>query len=228
LPFLESEPLRATGQGQAGVDRAQALATSAELPVEVFICPSRRSAAGYPFVHPVDYVNMTRPELVARGDYAACSGDLAPDVSGGRGRGPVSLTEGDSPRFVWHETNRTGVVFRRSRVTLASIRDGSSNTYLAGEKYVNDSDVFTGKSENDDQHLLVGYDSDTLRTTDRSFPPLRDTADLPSDHSFGSAHPTTFSMVLADGSVASIAYGVDLAVHRAHGNRRDGVVTPSP
>lgn len=226
LPFLEAESLRAVGNGQSGNDRAQVLAASAMLPVEVFTCPSRRSAAGLPFVHPVDYVNMTRPELLARGDYAACSGDVAPDVSDGRGRGPASLAEGDSPQFVWNETNRTGVVFRRSRVTLASIRDGLSNTYLTGEKYVNDSDHLTGKAENDDQHLLVGYDSDTLRITDHYFPPLRDAVDVPSDHSFGSSHPSGFQMAMGDGSVTIISYDIDLEVHRTHGNRRDGLPTP--
>lgn len=229
LPFLEQDELRKAGSWIGNPDRASILSTSASVPVSVFNCPSRRAGTTLAFVHPVDYANMSRPQVVARSDYAACSGDLAPDVSGGRGRGPVSLPEGDSPWYVWHELDRSGVVYRRSTVSLGAISDGTTNTYLVGEKYLAQNNYYTGTAENDDQHHFVGYDSDTLRTTDLRYPPIADRLNVTSDHSFGSAHPTGFNMAMADGSVAFISYAVHLEVHRRRGNRFDGgVVQANP
>jgi prepilin-type N-terminal cleavage/methylation domain-containing protein len=228
LPFLEQTQLREAGSGARGPARAQALADAAAMPVRLFVCPSRRSSGPFPFVHSVDYHNMARPQAVARSDYAACSGDQEPDISHRRGRGPRSLAEGDSPSYVWRETDRTGVVFRRSLVGFADVTDGLTNTYLVGEKYVARGDYSTGQAQNDDQHLLVGYDSDTLRTTDLNFPPLPDGFGEASDHSFGSAHPLAFHAAMADGSVFSIAFEVDPQVHRTRGNRGDGVAAPAP
>lgn len=224
LPFIEQNDLRNMGTGQPDPQRGVLLSNASAIALELFHCPSRRAARQFPFVHNVNFVNMTRPAAVARSDYAACSGDQAPDVSFGRGRGPPSIAIGDSPAFVWVETDRTGVVFRRSRVTLGEISDGLSNTYLAGEKYLATAHYFTGLPQNDDQHLFVGYDSDTLRTTDPEHTPLPDSANFVSDHAFGSAHPAGFFMAMADASVQSISYDVDWRVHQARGNRYDGQV----
>lgn len=227
LPFVEQAQLRKMGIGLREPERSRALSASAAVPLPVFACPSRRPARMLPFIHPVNYVNISRPSAVARSDYAACSGDVAPDVVGGKGRGPQSLKEGDSPSYRWLDTDRPGVVFRRSRTRLASISDGLSNVYLAGEKYVAKRDYSTGIAQNDDQHMLVGFDSDTLRTTDLAFPPLCDAKNLGSDHSFGSAHNLSFNMAMADAAVVSISYTVDGEIHRTRGNRSDGDVFPA-
>jgi hypothetical protein len=222
LPFIEQARLREMGQGTIDPYKAQTLANAAAVAPAAFNCPSRRPNSGHPFVHPVSYVNMNRPASVARGDYAACSGDVGPDVSRGRGRGPMSLEQGDSPSYVWTETDRAGVVFRRSVVRFADVIDELSSTYLVGEKYVAAAFHSTGTAQNDDQHLLVGYDSDTLRVAAIEFPPVRDTENLDADHSFGSAHPVSFHVAMADGSIHAIAFNVDLELHRARGNRFDG------
>ncbi len=39
---------------------------------------------------------------------------------------------------------------------------------------------------------------------------------------FGSAHIGAFNMALADGSVKSVSYEIDPAVHRSLGDRADG------
>ena len=228
LPFVEQAPLRELGSGLTGFARQKALQECAATPVSLFVCSSRRAAREFPFVHPVDYVNLGRPADVARSDYAACSGDVDPDVSGGRGRGPTSLPEGDSPNFHWLDTDHSGVVFRRSRVSLAVITDGLSNTYLVGEKYLARGDYATGKAQNDDQHMLVGFDMDTLRTTDLNAPPQPDSSPWPGDYSFGSAHAGTFHMAMADGAVVSIDYAIALDVHQARGNRHDGIAVSPP
>jgi Protein of unknown function (DUF1559) len=222
MPFMELEDRHNIGLAELHPARAQALSANAAMPIVGFNCPSRRSATPLSFVHPVDFVNMDRPTTVARSDYAACSGDTAPDPSGGRGRGPVSQAEGDSPAFVWVETDRNGCIFRRSRITFGEIRDGLSNTYLVGEKYVARRDYGTGMAQNDDQHLFVGYDSDTLRTTDPNYPVLSDGADVTSDHSFGSNHANGCYMALVDASIHFVSQNVNLRIHQTRGNRYDG------
>lgn len=223
LPFVEQQDLRTMGSGLPPAQRALVLSRSASIPMLAFNCPSRRSATPYPFISSVNFINITRPDFVARSDYAACSGDQVPNVAAGRGRGPVSLQQGDSFEFVWLDVNRNGVVFRRSTVTFAMILDGLSNTYLVGEKHVAAKHYYSGAPQNDDQHLLVGFDSDTLRTTDPVAPPQRDIQGA-SDHAWGSAHPSGFLMAMADSSVQLVAYRVDREVHRTRGNRSDGEV----
>jgi prepilin-type processing-associated H-X9-DG protein len=227
LPFLEQNDLRTIGAGFSGPYRADQLSAVNSQPIPIFSCPTRRSAGLFRFVHSVDFVNITRPKNVARGDYAACSGDVAPDPSWGKGRGPSSLAEGDSGTFFWHETQGSGLVYRRSQVLLGQISDGLSNTYLVGEKFVSVADYYSGKAQNDDQSLFVGYDSDTLRTTDLNYPPVSDVSSVTSDHSFGSAHGSGFNMAMADGSVSMISFHVNLNVHQTRGNRMDGGVVSS-
>jgi len=221
LPFLEQAHLRATGAGVDNLTKPTSLSRAAGIPVQTLVCPSRRATRAWPYVHKVAYVNATRPTEVARTDYAACSGDSVPDVANGKGRGPSSL-EGDSPSFVWRDTNLTGVVFRRSMVRLAQLSDGLSHTYLVGEKYLDRSQYFSGTAQNDDQHMFVGFDSDTLRATARDALPVADGGRVRHDYSFGSCHVTAFNMSLADGAVVSVNYAIDVSVYRSFGNRDDG------
>jgi prepilin-type processing-associated H-X9-DG protein len=194
----------------------------AETPLAVFVCPSRRTAAAHPFVHPVDFHNIDRPTVVARSDYAANAGDQAPNVERRNGaRGPESLAEGDDPRYKWNELNRTGVVFRRSQIAAAHITDGLGFTYLVAEKYLQRSEYSSGTAQNDDQTLYVGYDSDTLRVTDSGFPPRRDSR-VQSDQAFGSPHSNAFHAAFCDGSVHLLSYRLSLFTHQWLGNRRDG------
>ena len=222
LPYVEQIDLRSIGTGMPAVARAQALSRTVGIPMELFACPSRRPAKAWPFAIAVDYFNITRPQVVARSDYAACAGDEAPDLTRGERRGPPSLDIGDSPNWVWLEVDRSGVVFRRSRVTFGEVTDGLSNTYLVGEKYLAPDHYHTGLAQNDDQHLFVGYDIDTLRTTHPDYPPLRDASSAGGDQAFGSAHASGFHMAMADASVQLVSYDIDQQVHRARGNRYDG------
>lgn len=222
LPYIEQNDLRNMGAGLPPIERATALSGTVAIPLSVFVCPSRRPAQPWPFVVPLNYYNIDRPAVVARSDYAACAGDEALDLTRGERRGPPSLEIGDSPSWVWLELDRSGIVFRRSRVTFGEIADGLSNTYLAGEKYLSPGHYRSGLSRGDDQHLFVGYDIDTLRTTHPAFWPCRDASNAGGDQAFGSPHDAGFYMAMADASVHTVSYHVDAQVHQARGNRYDG------
>lgn len=109
-------------------------------------------------------------------------------------------------------------------VTFAQITDGTTHTFLLGEKFVR-SDLYEGGSKSDDKGWIDGWDPDAIRST--CFQPLGDSdgaafqfqpLNSPGDlygkdrdvYYFGSAHPGSFNVVFADGSVRSINYDVEV------------------
>ncbi|MGI6414295.1 MAG: DUF1559 domain-containing protein [Thermoguttaceae bacterium] len=120
----------------------------------------------------------------------------------------------------------TGVIYQRSTVAIGDISDGTSNTYLLGEKYVSREMYTTGADNGDDQSMYVGYDLDVNRWTQNDpvapYTPLRDRRGLEQYYRFGSAHPGACNFVFCDGSVRSVSYTIDPEIHRRLGNRSDG------
>jgi prepilin-type N-terminal cleavage/methylation domain-containing protein len=234
LPYMEMASLHDMGQNgnrAAGKQRV-------ETPVPMFICPTRRRAIAYPYTHGSPYVNVDRPSMIGRSDYAACGGDQYGTTNWA---GPGSLSEGDGmSEDTWNKTGgidtilgATGVVFCRSEVNPTQVIDGLSTTYMAGERYLTPDRYFDGIEYANDQGWDVAYDYDGVRWTyfDSTRPvtdanntehqPRADRPGLTSGHAFGSAHPTSFFMAFCDGSVRPLSYGIDRETHRRLGNRKD-------
>ncbi len=116
---------------------------------------------------------------------------------------------------------QTGVVRRFTPLQFADVVDGTSNTLMVGEKRLNRR--FLGQPQDDDNEgYTAGWNEDTIRRTDA--PPLPDLS-LPvgdGDRRFGSSHPGTFQVVLADGSVRGLTYSIDPTMFERLGNRSDG------
>jgi prepilin-type N-terminal cleavage/methylation domain-containing protein len=222
LPFLDEEPLRRKGSRAPWVQKKTEIREVASTPIPVFHCPSRRTARPYPFLDPrAIFFNIDRPQVLARSDYAANTGDIDPGIYGS---GPPNFRRGDEERkYEWPKDTSTGICSRRSTVRNAQVSDGLSKTYLVGEKHLKPEHYETGAALNDDQGLFVGYDRDTLRITALKAPPRPDVEGGPSDQVFGSAHSGGFHMVLCDGAVRLIAYEIDPETHRRLGNRADGM-----
>ncbi len=225
LPFVEQDSLRRLG---AGLPAAQKLAASSQRianPLALYNCPSRREGGPWPNAGNLDYRNAVNPTpRLARSDYAACSGSQLPDEIDG---GPNTLAQGDSAGHNWfpgsHGTTNfpNGVIFRRSEVPLTDIPSGASNTYLAGERYLNPDNYRTGRDPSDNETMFSGYNNDVNRTTYRR--PLRDRAGLTDTFRFGSAHFGGVNMLYCDGSVRFVEYEVDGEVHcRAGARKRPG------
>jgi uncharacterized protein DUF1559 len=247
LPYIEEQAVYdLTGDGQKTVITAQQKQTAVTLqqtPVVVFNCPSRRPAKAYGFALPSTWtpINSGPITQVARGDYAANAGDTDTKTSTWQTKGqetPDNLTDDQyfSPPLDWAFPNymtggpanwpelkmQSGINFFGVDIKLKYITDGTSKTYMVGEKFL-DADAYDcdGTVNGGDNHsYFEGFDWDVNRWADTV--PLRDTPGLNFYTRFGSVHPGGWQAVMCDGSVRSFSYEIDLMVHRHLANRSDG------
>jgi len=121
-----------------------------------------------------------------------------------------------------------GSTDRTASVGVAEVRDGTSNTVLAGEKCLNIG--LLGQSQSDDDSGYVdGWDWDNIRwgyfqpspDWNNSNSGVAHSGYVPFRGAFGSSHPGGFNVVLADGSVRSIGYSIALDVFELLSNRKD-------
>ncbi len=111
-------------------------------------------------------------------------------------------------------------------VRMATILDGTSNTFIGGEKRLNLH--YLGQFQSDDNEgYSAGWDHDTVRYTNQ--PPLPDYASNnggDGQQRFGSSHTGGFNMLFADGGVRFITYSIDLNSFTWLGSINDGHPIP--
>jgi len=140
----------------------------------------------------------------------------------------------------------SGVVLAFGHLSIDQVSDGTSCTYLCGEKWV-PSDAYENGLDYGD--CLCMYVGDTYETTCGAawggnthywppehtwtpMPPRRDCTFDPlatdpnifyaRNRMFGSVHANACNMAFCDGSVRPIGYGISSTVHLNLANRRDG------
>ena len=223
LPFIEQQSLSMLGSdGQPDVisiDQRMGASMRDQTPLSAYTCPSRRQTQLYPIGEfPYPGTNSI-PGLseISRTDYAGCVGNGSTQFDQ-PGSWPQALS------FNWNdpevERQANGISYRRSVVRLASVFDGTSNTYAVGEKYLNPLSYFDGTDFSDTESVFSGNNDDTLRST--RLPPLQDQAGIGFNDRFGSAHPGTWNVARCDGSVSAVPFSIDSEVHRFLGSRDDG------
>ncbi|HBU38096.1 MAG TPA: hypothetical protein DEB70_09850, partial [Planctomycetaceae bacterium] len=177
LPFIEQETIYLQGSdGSPNSWTNEQLAgakSRIETPLSVFICPSRRPASTFS----TDYWSGSlRPygsnplSRVARSDYAANAGVDFPQYA----TGFIDLTDIDSHEWPDMTGIFTGIFGMRSQVTFAQITDGTTKTYLIGEKYLMPEHYTNGMDGGDNEELYTGFNIDNHRTTGVGRKPLRD------------------------------------------------------
>lgn len=236
LPYIEASAVYSIGKGVSSpADKKAALTRLLETPVGTFYCPSRRGVAAYlNRANAVAPFNANRPQVIAHLDYA---GNLGPEIrqqagepappmgrmtQWGPGPEPTKAYAGEgfiANRFDQHARNG-GVVFQRSETNFKQITDGTANTYMVGEKYVNPDNYENGESFADDQSAWQGDDLDHNRNTEIA--PVQDQPGVELLYNFGSAHPATWLVAFCDASVRGLSYDLDPDVHWRLGHRSDG------
>jgi prepilin-type N-terminal cleavage/methylation domain-containing protein len=236
LPFMEEGALHAKGKGLPAAQKRVAASEVIQTPLAWAICPTRRSAQTFPCKFSTNLCsNCEAPNaMVARSDYSVNCGGQREDGNEYYW-GPGSLQEGDTT-FAWRDTRcnlgnndrQCGISFQRSTVRIKQIKDGISNTYFAGERYLNRLQYGTGDDDADNEHMYVGFDNDMFKTAMRQ--PLGDGEYMPNGvpapdkDRWGGAHPQVMHMVFCDGSTRRAPFEIDLRTHQRLAHRADGVV----
>lgn len=158
---------------------------------------------------------------------------------------PVNMCDGPGVGFqrLLFRRCQSGVIYIRSETSTSNIEDGTSNTYLIGEKFMQPKEYGGAASrsepawtDNSNQGAYCGYEWDTnrrawnplsdLESLQEDFQPRADTDFVDSPAIYGSAHPGVFLMVFCDGSVRTLDFDIDPWAHAYYSDRQDGQVIP--
>lgn len=255
LPMIEQNGLfQLPADGQTA-DKAQnagnsGMSTMLTTPLSVFHCPSRRSVKTYPTKdRPQVNFKLSASDPCNKTDYAGNAGDVS-GCSAYSERVPVHTNPSVSTLQGWvkgnswpnYSSSNTGVLFFLSRTKMGEIRDGTTNTFLLGEKLLG-SDYYEDcdKTVGDDYSPFTGGDRDCLRSTRTgkfngdSFSAysgsecdiiMQDRSGIADSgtysYRFGSCHSGGCGMAMCDSSVQRVSYSVDPEVYYCKGSRNDG------
>ena len=245
LPYMELQSLHDLGIDLSSRARPTANGQRLAMPMNAMYCPSRRRATTYPWSRGPT-ANAGTPTMVGRNDYAMNAGDqggimhdpqwslfdssnteAGPSKTSSVEDAPGQMSDEARTTFGNAAGKSTGVIYLGSMVKLRDIPDGTSNTYLVGEKYLTPELYVSGIDSGDNEAALCGINEDTVRWTAENGSssykiPYQDTPGYQTGGHFGSAHAGGFNMAFCDGSVQMIVYGIDPETHRRLGNRQDG------
>jgi prepilin-type N-terminal cleavage/methylation domain-containing protein/prepilin-type processing-associated H-X9-DG protein len=228
LPFIEQQAIHDIGAGVGAWNSAAKLAAHKvrmSTPFNGINCPTRRKAIVYP-CSCGDMTNYPAPGIVNRTDYAANGGDYWTEITLPLSNYPIDASSPSGVQSSLANIGKladitNGIMFFCSQIKPADVTDGTSNTYLLGEKYADRDHYEDGQGAGDNESALIGDDRDITRWGGPAYPPLPDIPGNASELAFGSAHTEGFNMAFCDGAVQTISFSIDLPTHGWLCNRRD-------
>ena len=238
LPFIEETALHDKGSDNnpKAVTPGQSLAAREVLssPINIINCPSVRQARPYPAENSnaaSDLYNSRSPRIAREGigcgrsDYAANAGDLYLEF----GPGPPNYSA--APTYAWISDGRlsaapftgfpirellSGICFERSQIKIGQITDGTSKTYMVGEKFITVENYETGADPGDNETWCTGFNNDNYRvtgawqTSTNSFvplPPLQHLVGTPAGLPASLGNPASSPAVTANPTTHSRLFG---------------------
>jgi prepilin-type N-terminal cleavage/methylation domain-containing protein len=232
-------PSTGTGSGGIGGDRAFLIDYAAAHPC-TFDCQPGSSGCATPMrYNPLDAVPITFAGY-GKNLWSFWGGKDPIGEGAGASAKDSQVYDGVIVRSPWQFTGLdasgrpTGQFVKVPRpIQFSQITDGTSHTFLLGEKYVR-SDLYEGAGKSDDQGYADGWDPDAIRSTcfqpyqdsdatGYQFQPLNSNMDIfgfdQDVYYFGSAHNGGFNAVFADGSVHTLNYDIDVVLLNALATR---------
>lgn len=235
LPYIEQQqvynlanfqaPLKSKGGNTT--DNGEVFVARVAMPT--YYCPSRRVNERYGS----DILTAT-----SRNDYAGCQGfrtglaqscaptSTLPAPPNGLADGSANAGDINRGNFAGY---RGAIIWGGSgfKRRLADFKDGTSNSFIAGEKSIAPKG-FSNEGGDNEWWQNAGWDEDNVRahflpTADQSnpwkcngfkTPPDPNTGDTVWRRNFGGPHPGGVNMVFGDGSVKSIKYTVSATTFR--------------
>ncbi len=247
LPHMEQGILQSTWTlTQIYADQS---VTARQTQVKSYYCPSRRAPQGLnvaedfyvydatppPDPHPAGTLEprfrAANNPPGALGDYAACVGDMRGTPNNPSNEHWFDTQANGAIILATETTNADGTVTAfTSNTRLSDITDGTSNTFLAGEKHVpvgmfgrlkvGDGPLYSG-AWTCFAGRLAGFE-DPLAQSPSDVTPSTGVVDGIWARKFGSYHPGMCQFVFCDGSVRAIGTTIDTANLRRLAVRNDG------
>ncbi len=216
LPYIDQTPLYQQWDIRYTASRQPASAYQQQVPT--YLCPARPSP------------------VLSKNDFANPGGGLS-DYGASFG---VAANFADSngtviPPYPQMRTDSNGipiVVNYRGHVSLTSITDGTSNTFLFGEKHIRPNSL---RGKNEDRSIFGGQNNSIRRMAgtapngdQRTLCPPDDQSSAFANTSFGGPHPGLCQFVFADGTVRAIPISTNVNTLTALAGRADGLTVSIP
>ena len=177
--------------------------------LSIFVCTSRRS---YSLSSSGDDDDGRRQHMPgAVGDYVGCSGNNVqppgPTYGGTYPYWDASANGTIVTHKVFGDPSPSPLSWGGHHLRLASITDGLSNTFLAGEKHVRIGNI--GSYPDDGSMFNGDYANSQVRAGGRNIPLAKGPYDQVCCHNFGSAHPSICQFAFGDGRVQAVNVRID-------------------
>lgn len=199
LPYIEGSNQYAQWDVRYRVGDQNAAATQTQ--IKTYICPSRPL--------PVLSVSDFSAAGGSLSDYAASFGSEANYTSSNGALIPNTPYVAQDSAGKWYVTQWSG------QTRLADLTDGTSSTFLFGEKHVRPSSL---RGKNEDRSVFSGVRNTHRRmagispngTNIRPLMPANAQATALANSSFGGPHPNVCQFVFGDSSVRAVRTNIDL------------------
>jgi prepilin-type N-terminal cleavage/methylation domain-containing protein/prepilin-type processing-associated H-X9-DG protein len=211
LPQMEETAIYTSRDKSKRVDddtNAYAMRT----PIQIYACPSRRSAAADRNFDNNDAPPVsTGVAVAALGDYAANAGrDWKTGMN--TDAGSIEIMSSDAV-----DTSVAGPIFTGSRISGRRVTDGLSKTLAVGERYIppansDGPDAMQEYRQSDTAFLSGDMPTTILCGSDQG---LASNQDDPSTGKFGGPHTGLVMFAYLDGHVAPLSLDVELATLQA-------------